>query len=76
MLATCAAASAVLGGSPLDAVLVGSVLMLNASISATQRLRAEQVLKKLLAVQDPPARRITGPGLYVDVAAVRLRPGT
>ncbi|MFZ2173474.1 MAG: cation-translocating P-type ATPase [Rhodococcus sp. (in: high G+C Gram-positive bacteria)] len=74
VLATCAAASAVLG-SPLDAVLVGSVLMLNASISATQRLRAEQVLKKLLAVQDPPARRITGAGLDVEVAAARLRPG-
>ncbi|MBF6357150.1 HAD-IC family P-type ATPase [Nocardia higoensis] len=74
VLATCAAASAVLG-SPLDAVLVGSVLMLDASISATQRLRAEQVLKRLLAVQDPPARRITGPGRYLDVAAAGLRPG-
>ncbi|ANS31417.1 metal cation transporting ATPase [Rhodococcus opacus] len=77
VLATCAAASAVLG-SPLDAVLVGSVLVLNASISATQRLRAEEVLKKLLAVQDPPARRVTDPagaGRYVDTAAARLRPG-
>ncbi|WP_083883856.1 HAD-IC family P-type ATPase [Nocardia higoensis] len=74
VLATCAAASAVLG-SPLDAVLVGSVLMLDASISATQRLRAERVLKRLLAVQDPPARRIIGPDRYRDVAAAALRPG-
>ena len=77
VLATCSAASAVLG-SPIDAVLVGSVLVLNAGISATQRLRAEEVLNRLLAVQDPLARRITDPdadGLTVDVAADRLRPG-
>ncbi|MFD9668411.1 HAD-IC family P-type ATPase [Rhodococcus sp. NPDC059968] len=58
VLATCSAASAVLG-SPIDAVLVGSVLVLNAGISATQRLRAEEVLNRLLAVQDPPARTVT-----------------
>ncbi|MFF0817145.1 cation-translocating P-type ATPase [Rhodococcus sp. NPDC003318] len=77
VLATCSAASAVLG-SPVDAVLVGSVLVLNAGISATQRLRAEGVLNRLLAAEDPPARRVTGQGTTVDHAAVtaaRLRPG-
>ncbi|QHE71023.1 putative cation-transporting ATPase I [Rhodococcus sp. WAY2] len=89
ILATCSAASAVLG-SPIDAVLVGSVLVLNAGISATQRLRAEEVLNRLLAVQDAPARKLTDLGTsydtvdvadveadrrYVDIAADRLRPG-
>ncbi|RZL82466.1 MAG: cation-translocating P-type ATPase [Rhodococcus sp. (in: high G+C Gram-positive bacteria)] len=89
VLATCSAASAVLG-SPIDAVLVGSVLVLNAAISATQRLRAEEVLNRLLAVQDPPARKVTdregrrsdvdvtdrgGDRDYTEVTANRLRPG-
>ena len=77
VLATCAAASAVLG-SPIDAVLVGSVLVLNAGISATQRLRAEGVLNRLLAVHDPPARKITDPEDTrgcTEVTADRLRPG-
>ncbi|OOL26904.1 haloacid dehalogenase, partial [Rhodococcus rhodochrous] len=77
VLATCAAASAVLG-SPLDAILVGSVLLVNAGISATQRLRAEKVLRELLQEQDPPARRLTGaPGhrRYLGVPAAALRRG-
>ncbi|WP_068156508.1 cation-translocating P-type ATPase [Rhodococcus phenolicus] len=77
VLATCSAASAVLG-SPIDAVLVGSVLVLNAGISATQRLRAEAVLNRLLAVQDPPARKVTdldGDHDRVEVTADGLRPG-
>ncbi|WP_228287192.1 cation-translocating P-type ATPase [Rhodococcus ruber] len=77
VLATGSAASAVLG-SPLDAVLVGSVLLLNAALSAAQRLRAERLLKRLLAVQDPPARRVAGPRgdrRYVGVPAAGLRPG-
>ncbi|MEU5841370.1 cation-translocating P-type ATPase [Rhodococcus sp. NPDC047139] len=77
VLATCAAASAVLGSS-LDAVLVGSVLLVNAAISATQRLRAEKVLHELLRSQDPPARRIIGPAdehHYEDVPAVSLQRG-
>lgn len=60
LLATGAAASALLG-SPLDAVLVGSVLLVNAALSAEQQLHAENVLNRLLAVQDPPARRRVGP---------------
>jgi cation-transporting ATPase I len=88
VLATCSAASAVLG-SPIDAVLVGSVLVLNAGISATQRLRAEEVLNRLLVVQDPPSRKVTlegnvtdvdvtapeGDRGYTEVTADRLRPG-
>lgn len=60
LLATGAAASALLG-SPLDAVLVGSVLLVNAALSAEQQLHAESTLNRLLAVQDPPARRRVGP---------------
>ncbi|MGX7731641.1 HAD-IC family P-type ATPase [Rhodococcus sp. 2H158] len=77
VLATCAAASAVLG-SPLDAILVGSVLLVNAGISATQRLRAEKVLRELLQEQDPPARRLTGATghrRYLGVPAGALRRG-
>ncbi len=60
LLATGALASALIG-SPLDAVLVGSVLLVNAALSAEQQLHAEHVLNRLLAVQDPPARRRVGP---------------
>ncbi|MGB8386853.1 HAD-IC family P-type ATPase, partial [Mycobacterium sp.] len=60
LLATGALASALLG-SPLDAVLVGSVLLVNAALSAEQQLHAERILNRLLAVQDPPARRRVGP---------------
>ena len=59
LLATGALASALLG-SPLDAVLVGSVLLVNAALSAEQQLHAERILNRLLAVQDPPARRRVG----------------
>lgn len=60
LLATGALASALLG-SALDAVLVGSVLLVNAALSAEQQLHAERILNRLLAVQDPPARRRLGP---------------
>ncbi|HZC52003.1 MAG TPA: cation-translocating P-type ATPase, partial [Mycobacterium sp.] len=60
LLATGALASALLG-SALDAVLVGSVLLVNAALSAEQQLHAERTLNRLLAVQDPPARRRVGP---------------
>jgi len=77
ILATGAVASALLG-SPLDAALVGSVLLTNASLSAQQQLHAERTLRRLLAVQDPPARLRVGPldaELSMDVAADALRPG-
>jgi Ca2+-transporting ATPase len=77
ILATGAVASALLG-SPLDAALVGSVLLTNASLSAQQQLHAERTLRRLLAVQDPPARLRVGPlevKVSDDVPAKALRPG-
>ena len=77
ILATGAVASALLG-SPLDAALVGSVLLTNAALSAQQQLHARRILTRLLAVQDPPARRLVGPleaGTSEDVPADALRLG-
>ena len=77
ILATGAIASALLG-SPLDAALVSSVLLTNAALSAQQQLHAERTLRRLLAVQDPPARRRVGPledHECEDVPAATLRPG-
>lgn len=77
ILATGALASALLG-SPLDAALVGSVLLTNAALSAQQQLHAERLLRRLLAVQDPSARRRVGPledGAAEDVPAAALRAG-
>lgn len=68
-----ATASALLG-SPVDAVLVGSVLTGNAVLAAAQQLRADRLLRRLLAVQDPPARLIVGDG-HDSVAAEQLRLG-
>ncbi|MBN3457358.1 cation-translocating P-type ATPase [Mycobacterium sp. DSM 3803] len=73
VLAVGSAASALLG-SPVDAVLVGSVLAGNAMLAATQQVRAERLLRRLLAVQDPPARRVVGDRCE-NVPAGRLRPG-
>ncbi|MCH5642755.1 cation-translocating P-type ATPase [Gordonia sp. ABSL49_1] len=77
ILATGAAATALLG-SPLDAGLVFAVLLLNTAISAEQELHAERILDELLAVQEPLARRLVGPGTgdrEEQVPASRLRPG-
>ncbi|NOP98346.1 cation-translocating P-type ATPase [Mycolicibacterium fortuitum] len=78
VLAVGSAASAMLG-SPIDAILVGSVLTGNALLAATQQVRAERLLSRLLAVQDPPARRVVeepgGATGYDSVAATSLRPG-
>jgi cation-transporting ATPase I len=78
VLALGSAASAVLG-SPVDAVLVGSVLTGNSILAASQRLRAESRLNELLAQQIPPARKVTtgadGSTIYTDVKAAQLRPG-
>lgn len=77
ILMTGALASAILG-SPFDAALVGSVLLGNAALSAEQQLHAERVLRRLLAVQEPLARRRLGTlaDSYEDeVPAHRLRPG-
>lgn len=77
ILATGALASALLG-SPLDAALVGGVLLTNAALSAERQVHAERVLRRLLAVQDPPARRRVGIAdeqRTQTVAAKALRPG-
>ncbi|WP_193046012.1 cation-translocating P-type ATPase [Mycolicibacterium baixiangningiae] len=77
ILVTGAIASALLG-SPFDAALVGGVLLGNAALSAEQQLHAERILRRLLAVQDPPARRRLGADEAdgaEEVAAKRLRPG-
>jgi cation-transporting P-type ATPase I len=78
VLALGSAASAVLG-SPVDAVLVGSVLTGNSVLAASQRLRAESRLNELLGQQVPPARKVTpgpdGTSVYTDVIAAQLRPG-
>ncbi|MGA7135824.1 MAG: HAD-IC family P-type ATPase, partial [Mycobacterium sp.] len=78
VLALGSAASAILG-SPVDAILVGSVLTGNSMLAASQRLRAEGRLNELLAQQIPPARKVTigpdGSPVYTDVRAVQLRPG-
>lgn len=78
VLALGSAASAVLG-SPVDAVLVGSVLTGNSILAASQRLRAESRLNRLLAQQIPPARKLTtgpdGKPVYTNVIAAQLRPG-
>jgi cation-transporting P-type ATPase I len=78
VLALGSAASAVLG-SPVDAVLVGSVLTGNSMLAASQRLRAESRLNELLAQQIPPARKVAfgpdGTPVYTDVQAAQLRPG-
>ncbi|MBO0677747.1 cation-translocating P-type ATPase [Mycolicibacterium sp. S2-37] len=75
ILITGAMASALLG-SPFDAAMVGSVLLGNAALSAEQQLHAERILRRLLAVQDPLARRLTGgPSGDEELPANRLRLG-
>ncbi|WP_156747004.1 cation-translocating P-type ATPase [Mycobacterium sp. E2733] len=77
VLALGSAASAVLG-SPVDAVLVFSVLAGNSMLAASQRLRAENRLNHLLAQQIPPARKVMSDGadrVYTDVIAAQLQPG-
>lgn len=78
VLSVGAAASAVLG-SPVDAVLVSSVLVGNALLAAVQRLHSEQLLDRLLHQQVPPARTVSesdsGTRKYRSVDAKSLRPG-
>ncbi|BBY33266.1 haloacid dehalogenase [Mycolicibacter minnesotensis] len=78
ILALCSAATAMLG-SPIDAVMVGTVLTGNAMLAAYQRLRAESRLNTLLAQQAPPARVVSigadGAPSYHEIAAEQLLPG-
>ncbi|ROZ43662.1 cation-translocating P-type ATPase [Rhodococcus sp. WS3] len=74
VLATGSAASAILG-SPIDAFLVGSVLTGNATLSAIQRLHSEHVVRELLRVQEPLARRVSNGSEPERVPADQLRIG-
>ncbi|MEB3034722.1 cation-translocating P-type ATPase [[Mycobacterium] nativiensis] len=78
ILALCSAATAMLG-SPIDAVMVGTVLTGNAMLAAYQRLRAESRLNILLAQQAPPARVVSvgadGTPTYLEIPAEQLLPG-
>ncbi|MGV0838355.1 HAD-IC family P-type ATPase [Mycolicibacterium thermoresistibile] len=77
LLATGAVASALLG-SPFDAALVGGVLIANAALSSQQQLHAERVMRRLLASEEPLARRQIGPAgedRWQKVRANRLRLG-
>ncbi|WP_082109458.1 cation-translocating P-type ATPase [Mycobacterium sp. UM_Kg1] len=78
ILALCSVATAMLG-SPIDAVMVGTVLTGNAMLAAYQRLRAESRLNDLLARQAPPARVVLldadGTPTYHEIAAEQLLPG-
>src|SRR5262249_8566203 len=57
----------------------GSVLTFNTALAATQQLRAQRLLRQLLAVQIPPARKVLhDPAAtlrYTDTEAAGLRPG-
>jgi cation-transporting ATPase I len=68
-----AVASALLG-SPTDAVLVGTVLGLNATVSALQRRRARVSLDKLLLAERLTARRLIETG-EIKTPADDLLPG-
>ena len=73
VLGTGAVATAMLG-DPLDAVLVGGVMVGNALLSGFQRLRAETTLESLLLEQEVVAHRETADGTQ-DVPARQLRIG-
>ncbi|ORX06937.1 haloacid dehalogenase [Mycolicibacillus trivialis] len=74
VLGLCSAATAMLG-SPIDAMMVSTVLIGNCMLAAGQQLQAENRLNRLLAQQTPPARRVTADG-YAEVPAEALAPGT
>ena len=73
-----ATATALLG-APIDALMVGSVLVSNAVLAAGQRLSAELRLDRLLAEQIPPAWKVTirpdGTRDRVQVLPEQLRRG-
>src|SRR5690625_1264328 len=57
VLGLCSAATAMLG-SPVDALMVSTVLIGNCMLAAGQQLHAENRLTRLLSAQTPPARII------------------
>lgn len=75
VLALSSAATAMLG-SPVDAMMVSTVLIGNCMLAAAQQLQAENRLNRLLAQQTPPARIVVpDTGTYGEIAADRLLPG-
>nr|WP_234806609.1 HAD-IC family P-type ATPase [Mycolicibacter nonchromogenicus] len=76
VLALSSVATAMLG-SPVDAMMVSTVLIGNCMLAAAQQLQAENRLNRLLAQQTPPARTVEpGTDRYVEIVADRLIPGT
>ncbi|KAA1249361.1 cation-translocating P-type ATPase [Mycobacterium simiae] len=75
ILATGALASALIG-SPIDAALVGVVLLGSAGISAAQRINSDRQLTKMLSAQTPPARVVIWPGQFELIETKQLMPGT
>ncbi|MGV0624781.1 cation-translocating P-type ATPase [Mycolicibacter minnesotensis] len=76
VLALSSAATAMLG-SPVDALMVSTVLIGNCMLAAGQQLQAENRLNRLLAQQTPPARTVDpDTGGYGEIVADRLVPGT
>lgn len=75
VLALSSAATAMLG-SPVDALMVSTVLIGNCMLAAAQQLQAENRLNRLLAQQTPPARTVApGTNTYTEIVADRLIPG-
>nr|WP_241178730.1 HAD-IC family P-type ATPase [Mycobacterium sp. P7213] len=75
VLALSSVATAMLG-SPVDALMVSTVLIGNCMLAAAQQLQAENRLNRLLAQQTPPARTVEpGTGRYAEIVADRLIPG-
>lgn len=76
VLALSSVATAMLG-SPVDALMVSTVLIGNCMLAAGQQLQAENRLNRLLAQQTPPARTVEpGTNRYAEIVADRLVPGT
>ena len=76
VLALSSVATAMLG-SPVDALMVSTVLIGNCMLAAAQQLQAENRLNRLLAQQTPPARTVEpGTNRYAEIVADRLIPGT
>lgn len=77
VLALSSAATAMLG-SPVDALMVSTVLIGNCMLAAAQQLQAENRLNRLLAQQTPPARTVAlgDTKSYGEIDADRLLPGT
>lgn len=76
VLALSSVATAMLG-SPVDALMVSTVLIGNCMLAAAQQLQAENRLNRLLAQQTPPARTVEpGTDRYAEIVADRLIPGT